>query len=165
MDIIYNILLHAKRLLCREKLIYFHHIMDRKEKPNRLSFMVTMHNIRNILYNDELEQAILYTISEFPEVMVWSMIEASDPNKQIRGQYYNEYEKSIQEPMDEIDTDLYIGFGDEYIDVIHTYTRLYIDNYHDLVDRIHDAGLIYFRILKQNSIDKGLRKVSSSIPH
>lgn len=108
--------------------------MKHGEDKSLSEFMYHLHNAYKSLDAEEKERAYLYTLNTFPETMGYAMLKLSSVKLNVFERFEAEYRDSYKKWLEDIETDLCVGFGDDK--VFLTYAKLYICGMTDCVDAL-----------------------------
>ena len=97
------------------------------EKPGEkdiVEYMGYLHDAYPDMSAEEKENAYLYTLVTFPETIAYAMLKLSSIKIDVAERFREEYKASYKSWLEDIEADLFMGFGDDRIFL--TYAKLYI---------------------------------------
>ena len=114
---------------------YNDYIESNKEK-NLSECMYYLHDAYTDMDTEEKENAYIHTLVNFPETIGYAMLKLSSNKLNVTEKYYQEYKEGYKEWLENIETDLIVGFGD--VGIFLTYARLYILGMNEHVDTLKE---------------------------
>lgn len=90
-------------------------------------YMYLIHDGFSLLASEQKEQIYVDVISRFPETIGYAMLKGATIKGNFKNRFYNEYAHSYMEWMENIETSLIMGIGEENLEIFVTYVKLYVD--------------------------------------
>jgi len=97
-------------------------------------YMYVLHDVYPIMDSSQKEDAYLFTLINYQETIAYAMLKLSSLKLDVTKRFREEYKSSYKQWLENIETDLYIGFGDDKIFL--TYAKLYIYGMNTHVDKL-----------------------------
>lgn len=96
--------------------------------------MYYLHDAYDGMSAEDKENAYLYTLVNFPETIAYAMLKLSSIKIDVAERFREEYKESYKNWLEDIETDLVVGFGD--VKIFLTYAKLYIYGMNAHVDTL-----------------------------
>lgn len=115
----------------------FKEYADSKDR-NLSNYMALLHDAYPYLDANEKERVYLDVLSSFPQTIAYAMLKLSSLKLSVNDNFFEEYRDSYKNWLEDIETELIIGFGNTGI--LLTYAKMYIlsmtDNVSILTEKI-----------------------------
>ncbi len=111
-------------------------------------YMALLHDAYPMLDTEEKETVYLDVLSSFPQTIAYAMLKLSSLKLNVTDKFFEEYRDSYKNWLEDVETDLVIGFGDTGIFL--TYAKMYIYGLNEHVSVLTDKIKNVFEQRKHN---------------
>lgn len=125
----------------------FKEYADSKDK-DFTKYMVLLHDAYPNLDTEEKENVYLDVLSSFPQTIAYAMLKLSSLKLNVTENFFEEYRDSYKSWLEDVETDLLIGFGNTGIFL--TYAKMYIFSMNDNVSVLTDKIRTVFEQRKRD---------------
>ena len=98
--------------------------------------MALLHEAYNDMLPEQKEEAYIHTLMTFPETIAYAMLKLSSLKIDVAERFRDEYQKAYKTWLEDIETELVLGFGVEGVGIFLTYAKLYILGMNEHVDTL-----------------------------